>query len=239
MGDTHAQEIARTLDELEREQTGPYLAANIDVGRAIVAELEARFEEARRLIDRAKEAFSELGLRRMALGTDQLRAGIELRSGNPGAALAILEQAERLLAEMGERSFRSTHVAVLARAHEQLGDRKNARAAAELAEQLSAPDDIINYAITHPVRARLALADGDRSAAERWARSGVEQALKTDFLVIQGEALLELARVLYEQGSQHEASAEARRSLQAFEAKGATVGARHAAALLEQLGATA
>jgi len=239
MGDTHAQEIARALDGLEHEQAGPYLTAFTQVGRATVAELEGRFEEARRLVDRAAETFSELGLRRMALGTDQQRAGIELKSGNPGAAVAILQQGERLLAEMGERSFRSTHVAVLARAHEQLGDGKNARAAVELAEQLSAPDDIVNYAITHPVRARLALADGDRAAAERWARSGVEQALKTDFLVIRGEALLELARVLCEQGSQHEASAEARRSLEAFEAKGAIVGARQAAALLEQLGARA
>jgi class 3 adenylate cyclase/tetratricopeptide (TPR) repeat protein len=237
MGDTHAREIARALDELEREQTGPYLAAEIDIGRAVVAELGGRFDEARRLIDRAKEAFNELGVRRMAIGTDQLRADIELKSGNPGSAVPILQHSEKLLAEMGERSFRSTHVAVLARAHEQLGDRESASAAVELAEQLSAPEDTINYAITHPVRARLALAEGDRSAAERWARSGVEQALKTDFLVSQGEALLELAHVLCEQGSQQEASTEARRSLALFEAKGATVGARHAAALLERLGA--
>ena len=56
--------------------------------------------------------------------------------------------------------------------------------------------------------------------AERWARSALEYALRTDFIVPQGETRLDLARVLEAAGRPDEAAVEARAALELFEHKG-------------------
>jgi hypothetical protein len=107
------------------------------------------------------------------------------------------------------------------------------RAAIELAEELSLPEDAMNFALTHEVRARLALADDDSEAAERWARSAVAQTLQTDFVLHQARAHLNLARVLAALGQRDEATAEANAALELYELKGDVPGGEHAHALLE------
>ena len=171
----------------------------------------------------------------MAATSEQSLAWIELSAGDAGAALACLLRADAILAESGERSLRSTTQAMVARSYELLGRDDSAQAAIELAEQLSAPQEAINYAITHDVRARLALHAGDEDVALTWARSAVDQALKTDFVDLQGGARLGLAAVLAARGRADGASSEARAALQLFEAKGDRPGADAARALLERL----
>ena len=135
----------------------------------------------------------------------------------------------------GEVSFRSTIQARLAEVHERLGDRAAAEAAIELSDRLGAEEDIVNPILTHQVRARLALADGDVEAAERWARSAVEKAFQTEFVVDQGKSKLQLARVLVASGRIDEARSEARAANERFTAKGDVPGDRTAQALLEEL----
>jgi hypothetical protein len=94
---------------------------------------------------------------------------------------------------------------------------------------------VINHAITHRVRARLALADEDQEAAERWARSAVHDAFLTDFVRFQAAAKLDLARVLSASGRRDEALAEALEALAIHEAKGDRPGIAKTQALLVQL----
>lgn len=162
-------------------------------------------------------------------------AHVELAAGNPAAARAVLLEADAILAESGDRGRRSTNQALLAVAHELLGERDAAVAATELAEALSGEDDLINFVITYPVRARLALADGDHAAAERWARAAVEYAARTDFVLEQGASKLELAQVLRASGRPKEPAAEARDALKLFEAKGDQPDAAKARGLLDHL----
>jgi hypothetical protein len=234
-GPQNARGIAGELDEIEREEPGPYLAAFVDLGRGEVARLDGRFDEARRLTGCALNGFRGLGTSTMAATCEQSLAWIELSAGDARAALASLERADTVLAESGERSLRSTTQAMLARAHELLTNPDAAQAAIELAEELSAPQEAINYSITHDVRARLALASGQREAAVAWARSAVGYALKTDFVHLQGGARLGLASILADRSE--EAKSEARAALQLFDAKGDRPGADAAQALLDRLGA--
>ncbi len=232
-GPQNATMIAAELDAIEAEQHGPYLAAFVDLGRGEVERLGRRFAEACRLTERALAAFRALGIHTMAATCEQTLAWIELSEGDVAEALASLLRADAILADAGERSARSTTQAMLARAHELLGDRAGARAAVEFAEELSAPQEALNYATTHGVRARLALAAGDAEAAERWARSAVACARKTDFAVLQARATLELAQVLSACGRMKEASSEARMALGLFNAKGDEPGSDAALALLD------
>jgi class 3 adenylate cyclase/tetratricopeptide (TPR) repeat protein len=238
-GPCDATAMARELDAIAREQPGPYLNAYVDQGRGEVRRLEGRFYDARRLTMRAMDGFTALGMVTVAAACAQSLARIELSAGDPTAARAALVRGDVILAEAGERLFRCTVQAMLGRAYEQLGARDEALAAVELAEKLSAPDDAINFAITHDVRARFALARGEPDAAERWSRSGVEHACRTDWLDVQAEARFGLARVLLACGGVTEAGTEADAARELFVAKGNRPGTGAALALLGEISARA
>ncbi len=234
-GPANTAAMATELAAIEQEEPGPYLAAFVDLGRGEVARLVGRFDEARRLTGHAFESFRALGTQTMAAGSEQFRAWIELSAGDGAAAIGALQRADAMLAELGERSLRSTIQALLARAQEMERAPGEAQSALELAEELSAPQEAINYAITHEVRARLALAAGDLEAAERWARSAVEYAFKTDFVEHHAGARLGLAHVLAARGRTEEARSEGQLSLRLFSAKGDRRGEEVAQALLDGL----
>jgi ATP/maltotriose-dependent transcriptional regulator MalT len=124
---------------------------------------------------------------------------------------------------------------MLAELHELNGDPDAAIAASELSDELSAPEDVINYAISHAARARVALREGDLATAEGWARSAIKHAYETDFPVMQAGARLALAEVLDAGRRTPEARTEARSAVEIFQAKGDLNGVRRATALLERL----
>jgi class 3 adenylate cyclase/DNA-binding SARP family transcriptional activator len=236
-GRADARTIAQGLDAIERERPGPYLAACVDGERAEVARLDGRFTEARRRAQRAIERWRSLGIPEMEAGVEAGRGGMELSAGDPAAALAALQRSDAIYEQMGDRGFRSTTQALLAQAHCRLGNTAAANAAIELCDELGDPEDIVNFIITHGVRAQLALADGDGEAAERWARSAVDHASQTDSLRLQGNTKLDLARVLAALGRPDEAVTEARAALDLSLTKGDRPGAHQARALLRELGA--
>ena len=92
------------------------------------------------------------------------------------------------------------------------------------------------FAITHEVRASLALAEGDRVEALRLAHAAVEFASRTDFVVFQAEARLALARVLAELGERQDAIREATTALELSETKADRSGSDAARSLLAQIG---
>jgi class 3 adenylate cyclase/tetratricopeptide (TPR) repeat protein len=236
-GPRDADAIAHELDAIDREDPGPYLAAFVGLGRGEVERLKGRFDEARELTQGALEGFRQMGIRTMAATCDQSLASIELSKGDAAAALGLLQRSDAILAEFGERPMRSTTQAMLARAHERNGGGGAARAAATLAEELSAPQDVANFVITHGVRARLALADGALDTAERWARSALGHSLQTDFVGLQAEAMLGLACVLSADGRSSEAMVQAEAGLDLLREKGDRPGSDAAQALIGTLGA--
>ncbi len=219
LGPAPVSVLAAHIDAVDREDPGPLLAAFQFTGRAWLARYEGQFEEAVANAERGIELIGALQ-KTQAETMHQLVAEIHLAAGNPGAALAEIRRADAALAAEGERANRSTTQAMLAEISEALGDRDGARGAADLSDELSADEDVINRAITHRVRARIASADGDLEAAERWARSAVEYAFLSDFAVERSATKLELARVLGARGRQVEAEAAARDALAIAIAKG-------------------
>jgi class 3 adenylate cyclase len=236
-GPRGAAEIASELDAIDAQAPGPYLSACVDLGRAEVARLEGSFAQARGLAERAFEVFGELGMPAMAAISDQSLAAIELSAGRPEEAITALLRTDAILAEAGERGIRSTTQAMLARAHEGRGATAAAHQAIALAEELSGPADLLNFAYTDGVRAALALAELDLDGAEQRARSAVEHASKTDFLGLQADASLCLARALAARGDRHGSRLEARRAIELFESKGDQPGREQAKAAFAGLGA--
>ncbi len=229
--DTMAQELA----SLEAEQLGPYAEAFMQHARGELARLSDDFPEARRLTRAAIDRFLALGINAMAGGCYHQLGPLEVQAGKPRRALAALQEGDQILAELGERAFRSTTQAMLAIVHASLGETDAALRAIDLAEQLGDPKDDLTYSMTYLARARLALAGGDDDAAERCARTAVERASKTDCAFPQGEAELELGHVLHAQGNTREAREHARTALELFTAKRDRPRVRQARAALKGL----
>jgi tetratricopeptide (TPR) repeat protein len=236
-GPLDAAGMADELEAIEAQDPGLYLHACVELGRAEVERLQGRFDPARELARSALEHFRALGMHTMAATADQSAAAIELSAGDRAAAIAALQRSEGILAEFGESVMRSTTQAMLARALAGIGELTGAEAAVTLAERLSAPEDWLNFATTHGVRALLALASGEQTDAERWARSAVARAERTDFLGVQAETQAVLARVLSAGRDRDEARAAAERARELFQRKGDRPGGTAAERLLGEIAA--
>jgi tetratricopeptide (TPR) repeat protein len=236
-GMTNADTVEREIERLDQEVEGAYLAGGIDPARAWLAEARGDFQRARALIRRAIDAYTEMGAPTLAGAFYQELGGIELAFGDPAAACVEFERGDQLLASLGEQSYRSTIVAMLARARALRGDHSGALAAAELAEELSAAEDILNFVFTHQVRSELALMDGDLDSAERWARSALDYAHQTDMYTCHGEAGMQLSRALAARGDLEGATTAARAALEVYERKGDQPRAAQARAALQALDA--
>jgi tetratricopeptide (TPR) repeat protein len=236
VGPHPAHTIAAELDALERDEHGPYLTSRLLMSRALLEGLNGRLENARALGERAIADMTALGMA-MAGGVFSIYvAEIDLLEGNPQRARARLLEGDAILADADERSTRSTVQANLARVHQLLGERDAAREAIEVAEDLGGPDDVINFIITHTVRGRLALEEGDTATAEQWARRAVERASQTEFLLDRAAPRLELARILAAVGRTREAIAEVSGALELYQAKEDRPGSAQAQTLLHKLG---
>jgi class 3 adenylate cyclase len=234
-GDADSKTIAAEVDRIERDATGAYLASWLDMVRGELAGFAGDFDDGLRLAQRSVERLREMGLVTLTGAAYQNTARIRQRSGDLKGALADLQQGDQMLADLDEHSYRSTTQALLAEVHEQLDDRSEALAAVRLAEELGAPEDMINYAITHGVRARLALAEEDLEGAERWARSALDYAYRTDFLYIRARAKAVLARVLAQSGRAGEAAEELRAAEALYRTKGDLPATAEVGALLAVL----
>lgn len=234
-GPEPAELLARELDRVECEEEDRDLfvaqSVRINIMRSQLAGLEGRLADARRLSERATEAAHALGLPEMVAACDSFRAFMELDAGEPEAALEALLRCDSNLASRNDHGNRSSIQAMLALTHELLGNRAAARDSLRWLEQLGSPEEF-THVLTRRVQARLALADQEPTDAERWARSAVEHALRTDWLILQADARLDLAMVLSELGHHDEARAEAEAALRLFQAKGSRPGAERAQAQL-------
>ena len=238
-GPMSAAAIANEIRALEQEEHTVYLSAFIDFVHGELARLDGRSADSRRRIEQAIGRFLAMGIDLLAAASHQGLAETELSAGDPTAAQMWLLKADAGLARVGESAYRSTVQAILARVYELLGNADAARAAITLSDELSPAEDAVNHTITHAVRARLALAAGDADAALRWARSAVEQALSTDFILHHARARLELAHVLAATGRRNEATTEAHVALELCHVKGDSPGAADVQTLLDELAGSA
>lgn len=234
-GPINAEQIAVEVDAIDREAQGALLNVWLDTARGRLADFAGRFDEARSLTERSVDTLLEMGMMTLAGGQYQSLATVRRRAGDRPGALAALQEGDRILADLDERSYRSTTQAMIAEEHAVAGDRTSALAALALAENLGAPEDTINFALTHGVRARLALAEGDDVQAERWARSALDYADQTDFFWTRAEAKLLLARVLLASGRSTEAAHELEDSEAIYRAKGDAPGAADVQELIAAL----
>jgi class 3 adenylate cyclase len=197
MGSASATELEQIVAELEGVgDVGPSLKAAIAAISSFLSLYRGDIASARGWMQSAVALLGEIGSEvhqhLFAMGA----AVCELHVDEPEAAIRILEPAARRLVELGVVSYASTQFALLAVAHQRCGRPDAAEAAASRCLELTAGDDVINFALVNGVRARLAADRGERVEARELADEALGWALSTDFLVYRGDAYSDLAYVL-------------------------------------------
>ncbi|HWT23783.1 MAG TPA: BTAD domain-containing putative transcriptional regulator, partial [Solirubrobacteraceae bacterium] len=183
---------------------------------------------ARRLIEESSAALAELG--RMHSAVSHHEAIVHMLAGDPAAAEHHLRRGMARLEQMGERALLATTAACLGQAVLAQGRDAEAEALCEMSAADADADDLITHVLWRGTLARVLAGRGHLVQGEALAREAVAFAERTDALVDHGEALLGLAEILALSGRPDAAHAAARRALELFERKEATVPADRARA---------
>ena len=189
--------------------------------------LAGRFDEARELYRRSRAMYVELGLRVNAALVSLDSGVVEMLAGDPGVAERELRADYEALDAMGDRNYLSTAAGLLAQAPHALGRDDEAERFTWISEQTSAPDDVNSEVEWRSARAKVLAGRGALAEAETLAREAVRLAMGTDFLEVQGNALMDLAAVLGRH-DQPGAAAAIRQALVLHERKGNVVSAERA-----------
>jgi class 3 adenylate cyclase len=219
-GPTPVDAAVARCDTLVDEVTGSEpLRANVLTALAGLRALEARFEEARRLLAEAERIYRDLGLTMFLAGQSEIAAQIEHLAGDPGAAEGLLRTGLGLLADT-DASQSAVHHGWLAAALVAQGRHEEAREPAETARTVAAAEAVLPQVVWRGSLARVEAAAGNLDAALALAREGANMAALTDGLAMRAEALLDLSAVLAAAGENEEADRAEREAAALYIQKG-------------------
>jgi tetratricopeptide (TPR) repeat protein len=225
--------IAR-LEQILPESSG--LAEAYSRGAlAVLRAMRGEIDEARTQMNRARRILEELG-NRLTLAADQVTALVEMLAGDPAAAEAKLREGIQVLQEVGETGFLSTSAAQLAQALVVLGRNEEAEEYSRLSEVNAAGDDMASQVQWRTARSVAVARQGKVEEGEALAREAVSLARRMDYLTTIGDALVALAEVLVEAGTNAEAGDAAKEAVEMYVRKGDRVSAGRARRLMEEIG---
>jgi len=200
--------------------------------------MEGSFDEARQATAGCRTILQDLGLRVTAASASETYAIVELLAGDPAAAERELRWGYESLGEMGETTVAPVLAALLAQALYAQGRDEEALRFSELSEEAAAPDDLSAHVQWRAARAKVLGRTGKLEEGEALAREAVALAEQTDFLVVHGDALVDLAEVLRLAGRATESVPALGEAIRLYDRKGNVVSSRRAAALLSEFAAS-
>jgi tetratricopeptide (TPR) repeat protein len=195
------------------------MAGNIDVARA--------------LIDEDRAILRDLGLRVTEGSAAGLYGSVMMLADDPAAAERELRRGCEIFEQMGDPISFSTNAANLAEAIYAQGRYDEALEWTERAEGTGQEEDLHTQIPWRGTRAKVLARRGEADEAVALAREAVAIAMRTDFLSLHGDALLNLADTLELAGRQAESRAAAAEALALYERKENVVGAARACARSE------
>src|SRR5262249_49405903 len=155
------------------------------------------FDEARKLVSKARRLYEDLGQTSTAeANCGTVAARVEALAGEYAAAEASLRTSCAALARMGNRAYFATQAADLADVLWAGGHDDEAEDWVSRAVELGASDDITTQLFWRCVQGKLLARRGDGAGAERLVREAIRLSDTTDALDYQARARLDLAHVL-------------------------------------------
>ena len=196
-----------------------------------------RIDAARELAGQAAKLAEELGLTILrAIGVGRVIAEIELLAGDPAAAERETGPSCEALERAGDWGHYGSLVPCLADAllaqglGEEIGERIERAAKGVIDDDMDA-----RIGLTR-VRAKLLAGRGELEAALRLALEARELAESTDYVLVTGRVLLDVAGVFELAGEREEAARALEQAIEGYERKGAIAYVRNAQAALARVG---
>jgi predicted ATPase len=183
-GMTPVDQAIRTIEELlslARRAGSRYQEARGHGFMGRLAALQARFDDARRLVHAGVETMSELGRVVYAGGSRHWSGYVEVCAENWAAAEAEYRRSAEMLESIGERSYLSTSLAERAFALAKLGRTEEARTLAERAREYGTPDDAATQIVLRMALALAIRTDGDVPGATAVARDALAFADRAEY----------------------------------------------------------
>ena len=235
-GPVHASDaLARCEEIVERVGGDRRAVASCRVRIAGLRAMAGEFEHARVDLADARALLEELGLPFLLARTGDVAGLVELLADDPRRAEAELRGTADELARMGERAYRATTVALLARALAAQGQDEEAERWTHEAEEAAVGLDKATEVIALATRAGVLARRGEVSEAESLARRAVEAASASDELRGHADALWELGGVLRLGGDLDGAAVAIGSAHELYVRKGIAPSVERAARLLAEL----
>ncbi len=235
LGPAPVPEAIRRCEDFRSQVEGsPIATASTLNPLALLNAMAGDLEAADALLAEASGILAEVG--GLGAGISHLEASVRLLGGRPELAEATLRADLETLASMNVPGTLATTTALLAQAVLAQGRALEAGELAQEAARGVAQDDTITEVIWRGVAARTAARAGRADEAEKLAREAVALATPTDLLSHRGDAMLDLADVLWLAGRPEEGERSAREGLALYETKGNVAAAARARALLDGQG---
>jgi class 3 adenylate cyclase len=219
-GPTAADAGLKRCDELLQQSEGDRsVEGSVMATRATLSGMLGNFDGARTFVQQALEILTELG-RGLYVGMTQAQECglIERWAGDIQAAERMHRKGIELLEQVGERSFLSTALAMLAETVYLQERYEEAEDLSHRSEDLGDPDDVATQAYWRSVRAKVLARKGDVEAAEELGREAVQIVDRSDFC-IRGDIYADLAETLRLLGRPSDAISAARGALRVYEEK--------------------
>ena len=228
------------LDSIAREAAGDRgTEAWVLRTRAGLRAMEGRFDEARELLETSRRILLDLGQRYGLPAISNVAGLVETLAGDHAAAERVLAEGCRMLEEMGEKGYLSTQAAAAANACAEQGKLSEAMRYAQISRETAASDDAASQTLWRTAVAKVRLAEGRQEEAERLAREAIEALEDADYVSMQADALVVLARVLAgatDTRRRQEAIEALRRANELYERKGIVVLRERLERMLADLG---
>jgi ATP/maltotriose-dependent transcriptional regulator MalT len=233
-GPTPANEAISRCEEM-LERASRRARAGILTSLAGLRSMRGEFDTARALYAEAEEILEDLGFRVRMAGRAMIYGDIERLADNLPAGEAKMRWACDVLEQMGETGRLSTLAGIFADIVYRQGRYDEADSLAELSKRVTAPDDLASQILWRSVRAKIAARRGDFDVAQALAQEAAALAESTDASHFHGDVRMDLAEVLTLAGRPEEAAAALKKAIELYEAKGISVLAGKARALLTEL----
>jgi class 3 adenylate cyclase/tetratricopeptide (TPR) repeat protein len=234
-GSTPPDEGLRRLDALgdDVRRSRPIEVAALAI-RSRYLRMRGEVREARRMIELAAATAEAVGMRFFVAVCEGLRADLEYRAGDLVAAERAARRSYEILDATGHVGIKTTHAAQLATYLARLGRLEEAERFAAIG-RTAAEDDLPSQSISSTAETIVLFARGDLEGAEDQARAVIAMIADAEEPEAQGDARMELARVLREAGRPSEAEKVSRDALAIYERKGIAPAAALALAFTEEL----
>lgn len=145
---------------------------------------------------------------------------MELLADDPSAAERLIRQEYEALDRMGERTVRSTDAGYLAQALFALRRVDEAERFTRICREAAATDDRASQILWRSAQAKVLASRGESEQAATLGREAVAVSRSTDYVVMQADALMDLAEVVTLSGALADAPPLIDEALHLYEAKG-------------------